>query len=98
MSGPGKIELTFKQRVLHVVAGIPRGTILTYQQVATRAGSPKAYRAAGSVLKQNFDPAIPCHRVIKSDGSLGNYNRGPALKRKKLRAEGYRPSTTQGPT
>ncbi|MDP3957836.1 MAG: MGMT family protein, partial [bacterium] len=48
----------------------------------------KAYRAVGSILKKNFDPAIPCHRVIKSDGSLGEYNRGVSEKARKLRVEG----------
>ena len=62
---------------------------MTYAEVARRAGSPGAARAVGSVMKKNFDPAIPCHRVIRSDGSLGQYNRGGTeAKASKLRAEG----------
>ena len=81
--------MTFKQKVFVVVKEIPRGSVLTYKEVAEKVGSPRAFRAVGSALKTNFDPKIPCHRVIKSDGGLGNYNRGGASqKRKILFAEG----------
>lgn len=79
---------TFEQRVLHVVKKIPRGQVLTYQDVARRAGSPLASRAVGQILKQNYDLRIPCHRVIRSDGALGGYNRGVANKRRILKKEG----------
>ena len=80
----------FTQKVLAIVKKIPKGKMLTYKEVARRAGSPRAFRAVGSVLKTNFDPTIPCHRVIRSDGSLGNYNRGgTAAKLKILLAEGF---------
>ena len=79
----------FAQKVFAVVRKIPNGKVLTYKQVAEKAGSPRAFRAVGSLMKTNFDPSIPCHRVIKSDGSLGNYNRGgTSQKRKILLAEG----------
>ena len=62
---------------------------MTYKEVAKRAGSPKAFRAVGSIMAKNFDSDIPCHRVIKSDGTLGNYNRGGATKKMTLlRKEG----------
>lgn len=70
------IEMPFAQRVLAVVQEIPKGTTLTYKEVAQLAGSPRAYRAVGRVMSKNFNPAIPCHRVIRSDGRLGGYNRG----------------------
>lgn len=79
---------SFKQKVLNVVKGIPKGYTMTYKEVARRAGNHKAYRAVGSILAKNFDKKIPCHRVIKSDGSLGNYNRGIRNKIKLLRKEG----------
>ncbi len=82
-----KTQITFTQKVLEVVRKIPRGKILTYKQVAKFAGSPNAARAVGSVLKQNYDPKIPCHRVIRSDGVAGEYNRGRANKIKLLKAE-----------
>lgn len=82
-------QVTFTQRVLQVVSSIPRGEVLTYQEVARLAGSPRAARAVGSIMKRNFDPAIPCHRVIKSNGEIGQYNRGEETKRKRLLTEGY---------
>jgi methylated-DNA-[protein]-cysteine S-methyltransferase len=79
---------TFTFKVLNIVRKIPKGSVLTYGQVATRAGSPNAARAVGSILKQNYDPNIPCHRVIRSDGVAGEYNRGRDEKVRKLREEG----------
>ena len=83
---------SFARSVFAVVRKIPKGQVLTYQEVARRSGSPRAFRAVGSILKTNVDPNIPCHRVIRSDGSLGDYNRGgtPA-KRKLLIGEGAFP-------
>jgi O-6-methylguanine DNA methyltransferase len=67
---------TFTQKVYTVVKIIPSGKTLSYREVASLAGNPKAYRAVGNILNKNFDPTIPCHRVIKSDGTPGGYNRG----------------------
>lgn len=66
----------FKEKVYSVVRSIPKGQTLTYKRVAELIGQPKAARAVGSVLRQNFDPNIPCHRVVRSDGRAGGYNRG----------------------
>lgn len=80
---------SFTKRVQDVVRKIPKGKVLTYGEVAAGAGSPGASRAVGSIMAKNFDPTIPCHRVIRSDGTIGSYNRGgPAAKRKLLEAEG----------
>lgn len=79
---------TFKEKVLEVVAKIPKGSTLTYKQVAQKAGSSKAYRAVGTIISKNYDPKIPCHRVIRSDGKLGGYNRGIEKKRQILKEEG----------
>jgi O-6-methylguanine DNA methyltransferase len=65
---------SFKQNVLEVVKKIPQGSVLTYAQVAKRAGNPGAARAVGSLMAKNQDKGIPCHRVVKSDGSIGMYN------------------------
>ncbi len=82
---------SFKEKVFAVVGKIPKGKVLTYKQVAERAGSPRAARAVGSILKNNFDPAIPCHRVIRSDGGMGGYNRGGKNKKLEiLKKEGAR--------
>ncbi len=80
----------FGLRVLSIVRNIPSGTVLTYKQVAQRAGRPKAYRAVGNVLNKNYDPKIPCHRVVRSDGTVGGYNRGSGLKHKILAREGVK--------
>lgn len=79
---------SFAEKVLAVVKKIPRGKTMTYAAVAKRSGRPRAFRAVGSILKKNFDPTVPCHRVIRSDGTLGEYNRGTQEKSRKLRAEG----------
>ena len=83
------MQLSFKQKVFSVVKKIPKGSVLTYGEVARRAGHPRAARAVGSILTTNFDPKIPCHRVIRSDGSLGGHNRGVKKKRQLLKQEGY---------
>lgn len=79
---------TFKESVFDVVKHIPKGSTLTYGEVAKKAGKPKASRAVGAILKTNYDPQIPCHRVIRSDGKLGGYNRGAQKKKAILKAEG----------
>jgi len=57
----------FSEKVYTVVKQIPRGQTLSYQQVAHMAGNEKAYRAVGNILDKNYDPSIPCHRVIRAD-------------------------------
>lgn len=81
----------FTQKVLKIVTKIPRGKVLTYSQVAKKAGSPKACRAVGIILGKNCNKEIPCHRVIKSNGSVGEYNflQGPD-KKKLLEKEGVK--------
>jgi methylated-DNA-[protein]-cysteine S-methyltransferase len=78
----------FTQRVLSVVSNIPKGSVLTYKEVARRAGSPRAYRAVGNVLSKNYSSKVPCHRVVRADGTLGGYNRGAEEKRLILKREG----------
>ncbi len=78
----------FKEKVIKIVAAIPRGRTLSYKEVAQKAGSPHAYRAVGNILHKNNDPNIPCHRVIKSDGTIGGYNKGKNKKIAILKKEG----------
>ncbi len=61
---------------------------MTYGMVAKAAGSPLAARAVGSLMKKNFDRSRPCHRVVRSDRTLGEYNRGVEEKERLLRKEG----------
>ncbi|MEK7068216.1 MAG: MGMT family protein [Patescibacteria group bacterium] len=77
-------QASFKERVYTIVARIPRGKTLTYKQVAAKAGKPNAARAVGTLMSKNFDPKIPCHRVVRSDGKIGGYNRGGPQKKIEL--------------
>ena len=78
---------SFKDKVFKIVKTIPRGKVMTYKEVAILAGKPKAYRVVGNILSRNYNPHIPCHRVIRSDGTLGGYNRGARKKMTLLREE-----------
>ncbi len=79
---------TFSEKVCAVVRRIPKGETLTYKEAARRAGNSRAYRAVGNILAKNYNPAIPCHRVVRSDGSSGGYNRGREKKKMLLKKEG----------
>ena len=79
--------MNFKDKVLKIVSQIPKGKTLSYKEVARKSGKPGASRAVGNILNKNYDPKIPCHRVIRSSGKIGGYNRGPGAKLKKLKAE-----------
>lgn len=79
----------FSEKVYAIVAKIPKGQVMTYAGVAKKAGVPGAARAVGTLMAKNYDPKIPCHRVIRSDGTIGQYNRGgPSAKRALLKKEG----------
>jgi methylated-DNA-[protein]-cysteine S-methyltransferase len=79
----------FARAVLTQTARIPYGSFLTYAEVAAEAGSPRAHRAAGSALARNPIPiVIPCHRVLRSGGVIGNYGGGPEMKARLLAMEG----------
>ena len=78
----------FRRLVLDATDSIPFGETRSYRQVATSAGSPKAVRAAGSALAHNPLPiVVPCHRVLRSDGFVGNYLGGTAMKEQLLEME-----------
>ena len=80
---------TFREKVLNIVRKIPKGGSMTYKQVATKAGNSNAARAVGAIMRTNYDPTVPCHRVIHTSGFIGNYNRGgPSRKREILMSEG----------
>ncbi len=85
---------SFKEMVEKVVRDIPEGKTLTYKEVALRAGSPGAARAVGTIMANNSDKSLPCHRVIRSDGRVGGYNGirggrgGSKAKKELLKREG----------
>ncbi len=79
----------FSDKVREVVKQIPKGSVMTYGEVAKAAGNHKAARAVANVMAANYDPQIPCHRVIRSDHRPGGYNRGGEVtKRAILKSEG----------
>jgi O-6-methylguanine DNA methyltransferase len=87
----------FERAVLLKVLQIPRGEVRPYAWVAREIGHPRAVRAVGSALRRNPVPlVIPCHRVVRSDGSAGEYVFGSEVKRAALRAEGIDAEGLQG--
>lgn len=79
----------FTRRVLSATAEIPYGEVATYKEVATAAGSPRGFRAAGNALGSNPLPIVlPCHRVLHSGGGLGGYTGGLRRKQVLLAIEG----------
>jgi methylated-DNA-[protein]-cysteine S-methyltransferase len=79
----------FEKKVYAAVMKIPRGETRTYKWVAARIGRPNASRAVGGALKRNpYSPFVPCHRVVRSDGSVGGFSRGAAVKARLLVDEG----------
>jgi methylated-DNA-[protein]-cysteine S-methyltransferase len=87
LSHPG-----FYRRVLRATRRVPLGEVITYADAAARAGNPRAFRAAGTALATNPLPiVVPCHRVVRAGGELGNYGGGPEMKRFLLELEGAAP-------
>jgi O-6-methylguanine DNA methyltransferase len=78
----------FRARVLAAVRRIPPGRVATYGDVAALAGSPRAARAVGNIMRECRDPGTPCHRVIAAGGALGGYAGNIQLKRQLLQREG----------
>jgi O-6-methylguanine DNA methyltransferase len=80
----------FEKKVYRAAAAIPRGSVVSYGDIARVIGRPKAWRAVGNALHQNPFRDVPCHRVVSANGALGGYARGIAVKRAMLRREGVR--------
>ena len=77
----------FKEKCYELLLQVPRGRITTYGEIAKKLGT-KAYRAVGRAMKENTNaPQVPCHRVVKSCGDIGEYNRGQKEKIKLLKGE-----------
>lgn len=73
----------FYQEIYTALLNVPYGTTLSYKELATLAGNPDASRTVGSAMANNpFPIVVPCHRVLKSDGGLGNYSGGEGVKSK----------------
>lgn len=85
-----KQGISFQSKVYKVVKEIPKGKVMSYREVAKKAGFPRAWRAVGNILAKNQNPQIPCRRVIRSDGEVGGYNRGIKRKTYLLKKEGIK--------
>ena len=89
------LETPLSTRVYAELRCIPKGTVLTYKQLATKVGMPKAVRRIATIVGQNSEPiSTPCHRVVRSDGKVGEYTykgkRNQAKKISLLRSEGVK--------
>ena len=88
-----KSRTIFKERVEQLVRAIPRGKTASYGEIALRAGSPNGARAVGMIMSRNTDKSVPCHRVVRADGTIGGYNgirggvKGSRAKKALLQAE-----------
>jgi len=79
----------FEKAVYKAILRIPRGEVRPYKWVARKIGKPGSARAVGNALNKNpYAPLVPCHRVIRSDGTIGGFAKGSAEKRRLLIAEG----------
>jgi methylated-DNA-[protein]-cysteine S-methyltransferase len=88
------VAAPFRHAVLETLHdSVPRGEVVTYGALASRAGNPRAYRAAATACARNPVPiVVPYHRVLPSTGGIGNYGGGPARKRALLELEGALPT------
>ena len=79
----------FQRRVLLKAREIPRGRVIPYGRLAQRIGAPRAARAVGTAMAKNpFPLVLPCHKVIRASGDVGNFGSGPIMKRTLLGIEG----------
>lgn len=84
------MEHNFTQKVYKIVAKIPKGKVLSYKQVAVKAGSPKACRAVGNIMNKHNIKGLPCHRVVGSNGKVGGFRWGIKRKINLLKKEGVK--------
>lgn len=83
------IKLSFPQQVYRLTARVPKGRVTTYSRLARALGRPGAARAVGNALNRNpYAPQVPCHRVVRADGTIGGFASGSLRKRAILRKEG----------
>jgi methylated-DNA-[protein]-cysteine S-methyltransferase len=80
--------MSFSEKVFSACSMIPRGRVSTYSDIARAIGKPGASRAVGNALNRNRSPSVPCHRVVRSDGSVGGFAHGARKKEAMLRSEG----------
>lgn len=79
-----KNNQSFSDVVKEIVRNIPKGTTMSYGEVAEIAQKPRGARAVARIMSSNYDSTVPCHRVICANGHLGGYNRGGILEKQKI--------------
>ena len=79
-----KNNQSFSELVKEIVRNIPKGTTMSYGEVAGIAQKPRGARAVARIMSSNYDTTVPCHRVICANGSLGGYNRGGILEKQRI--------------
>jgi len=87
------MQENFTQKVYGIVAKIPNGKVLSYKEVAKRAGSPKACRAVGNIMNRHNIKGLPCHRVVGYNNKIGGYKWGIKKKIELLKKEGVKIKT-----
>ncbi len=92
LNGAQKAKLSaltpFEREVLAECSRIPKGETISYSELARRIGKPNSARAVGNALAKNpLAPIIPCHRVVKKDGTIGNYSGKGGVKTKRMLLE-----------
>ena len=81
----------FEKKVYKILKRVPRGNVTIYTELAKAVGRPRAMRAVGNALNKNpYAPEVPCHRVVKSCGSLGGFASGERKKAELLKKEGIK--------
>ncbi len=78
------------KKVYELTKKIPKGRVSTYGEIARKLESKKYSQAVGKILNKNFNPKVPCHRVVKSDGNIGGFRGGKSEKIEILRKEGIK--------
>lgn len=85
-----KSKTSFSENCYRILKRVPKGKVTTYAEIAHALGK-RSYRAVGQAMRRNpYAPQVPCHRVVRSDGSLGGYAWGLAKKKALLRSEGIK--------
>jgi methylated-DNA-[protein]-cysteine S-methyltransferase len=82
--------MNFMEKVYAACSKIPKGKVSTYGEIAAALGKPGASRAVGNALNKNRSSSVPCHRVVRSDGSVGGFAHGSSVKIRMLENEGIR--------
>lgn len=82
--------MDFEEKVFKITKKVPKGKISTYKEIARALKIVKACRAVGNALNNNKSRKVPCHRIIRSDGFVGGFNKGEKEKIKRLKKEGIK--------